>query len=77
MWAKNPWTGDCLLSCGPARRILRTGTEGSYLYRAEYWGDYSLTYPVYGRWRASLSAAKKDLEALEKPLTPEAEGTNL
>ena len=77
MWDKNPWTGDCSLSCGKAQRIQRIGSEGSYLYRAQFWGDYSLAHPVYGRWRASLSAAKKDLKILKKPLTPEEEGTNL
>jgi hypothetical protein len=42
------------------------GSEAPYLYRAEFWGDYSLDYPKRAGWVKTLDQAKKDLKKLGK-----------
>lgn len=60
-WKRNVWTGSDILDVEPAVRITRNG-----LYRAEFWGDYSLAFPKYGPWRKTLQQAKKDVPALRQ-----------
>lgn len=60
-WKRNIWTGNDILNVSPNERIIRAGT----MYRAEFWGDYSLDFPKKGDWRNSLGKAKADLPALK------------
>lgn len=62
----NIWTGRGILDIDDNARIVRQPFVGQRpLYSAEYWGDYSLEYPVRGQWRETLRAAKSDLAALK------------
>lgn len=45
-WKHNASTGAYIANLGPATRLVRSGRAGRYLYRAEYWGDYSLDFPI-------------------------------
>jgi hypothetical protein len=67
MWERNIWTGNDILRATSNGSIIRYGdVKQPYLYRAVYWGDYSLAFPVVGLLRPTLDAAKRDLATLEK-----------
>jgi len=67
-WEYNCWSGNSHLRVSDNERIkrvpVRKGT--AYLYYAEYWGDYSLDFPVMGRGRDTLAQAKRDLKTLKQ-----------
>lgn len=66
-WERNIWTGRDTLDISPNSRIIRQPYSNDRpLYRAEFWGDYSLQYPLFGVWRNSLGQAKSDLTDLQK-----------
>lgn len=67
-WERNVWTGTDKLRVGENERVMRQGfyNPRSFLYYAEFWGDYSLKYPLRGPWRKTLQAAKRDLAKLRK-----------
>lgn len=67
-WKWNIWTGQDLGRVTDNGRIIRQKYYNpiSYLYRAEFWGDYSLERPTYGPWRKTLKAALRDLRDLEE-----------
>ncbi len=66
-WEHNASTGNDILRVGKNKRIIRVPSgPGQYMYKAEYWGDYSLKYPVKGVLRGALAQAKKDLPKLAK-----------
>jgi hypothetical protein len=66
-WQLNASTGCHLLNVISNGRVIRQRHGQSYLYRADYWGDYSLDFPVAGVWRGSLGEAKRDLSRLAGP----------
>ena len=72
-WKFNCWTGDSTLRIDENTRIVRVGQKQPYLYRAEYWGDYSLEYPRRGPCRKSLPQARQDCRALALGPIEEAE----
>ena len=43
-WKRNIWTGDSFMRVNDNTRIVRIGNRGPY-YK-EFWGDYSLRYPI-------------------------------
>ena len=64
-WEHNIWTGIDLLDVTGNGRIARQKyIRSPPLYRAEFWGDFSLSFPQHGPWRNSLQTAKKDLAQL-------------
>lgn len=63
-WKFNCWTGDHTANVSKNMRIVRMGSEEPYLYSAEYWGDYSLKYPIKGPWQKSPVAALKEVQPL-------------
>jgi hypothetical protein len=67
-WELNIWTGRHLLNISRNKRIVRQGFHNptSFLYSAEFWGDFSLAFPVRGPWRKTLPQAKHDFSRLEK-----------
>lgn len=60
-WEYNCSTGNSLLRIESNARIVRTGSD---IYHAEYWGDYSLRFPISGPVRTSLTAARRDVTKL-------------
>lgn len=66
-WQRNVWTGTDSLDVAPNARIIRQPfANAAPLYRAEFWGDYSLNYPVKAGWRKSLAHAKADAARLAR-----------
>lgn len=67
-WERNIWTGTDKLRVNKNERVIRQGfcNPRSFLYHAEFWGDFSLKYPTRGPWRKSLRAAQKDIVKLQK-----------
>jgi hypothetical protein len=66
-WEFNCWTGNSIYRIEKKEaRIVRMAGREPHLYRAEWWGDYSLEYPKRGPWRGNLEQAKKDVKALER-----------
>jgi hypothetical protein len=66
-WAHNASTGHDILRISGNERVIRTShARGVYTYVAEFWGDYSLRYPIKGPHRATLPKAKRDLSDLRK-----------
>ena len=68
-WERNIWTGEDLLRINRNGRIKRLSfSDGSFLYCAEHWGDFSLAFPVYRNvpWRKSLKQALEDLRILQE-----------
>lgn len=59
-WKFNASTGDSIATLDRVTRIKRSGRDGKFLYRAEYWGDHSFDFPIGSN---ALTAAKalKDL----------------
>jgi len=62
-WEHNAQTGNSILKISSNERIIRD-THRPPLYKAEFWGDYSLDYPISGGWRGTLQQAKDDLKRL-------------
>lgn len=62
-WEHNASTGNYILRVGPNTRVVRI--QGGGLYRVEYWGDYSLRFPIRGPWRKTLRSALADRKAVE------------
>lgn len=66
-WQRNIWTGRDTLDVAHNARVVRQPFAGSApLYKAEFWGDYSLDYPVSGEWRKTLQSAKADAARLAR-----------
>ena len=67
-WERNVWTGMDKLRVSENERVLRQEFHNprSFLYYAEFWGDFSLGFPVRGPWRKTLAASKRDLAKLRK-----------
>ncbi len=66
-WEYNASTGHDISRVTKNGRILRMRfNDGSFLYWAEFWGDYSLQYPKRGSNRESYEGARKDLIKIEK-----------
>ena len=65
-WDFNIWTGNSIANVSDNGRIMRLAGKAPYLYKAEFWGDYSFRYPVRGPWRKSLPKAKEDLSKMSK-----------
>jgi hypothetical protein len=65
-WRRNIWTGHDLLSVPEHRGRIRREPWGpsQYVYTAEYWGDYSLRYPLCDYRHATLGAAKAALRRM-------------
>lgn len=66
-WQFNASAGVHILRVSRNERIVRH--QGGRLYTAEFWGDYSLAYPVRGPCRATLQQAKRDLSNLRNATT--------
>ena len=65
-WEHNVWTGEDILRLSDNERIIRQKfNDGSFLYRAEFWGDFSLLYPIKGSMKETLKSAKEDLVGLK------------
>lgn len=62
-WQRNIWTGDDILNLDDKSRVIRSG---KHLYRVEYWGDYSLKYPIKGPFESTLKGALSHLDSLKK-----------
>lgn len=60
-WDFNASTGSSIAQLNPATRLVRSGRDGKFLYRAEYWGDHSLDFPI-GSNALTASAALEDLK---------------
>lgn len=65
-WRHNAATGSYILDVNRNTRVIRDGDAPGALYRCEFWGDYSLKYPVKGAWTKSLPAAMKSCSALRR-----------
>ena len=68
-WERNVWTGIDLYRVNRNGRIKRISfNDGSHLYSAEHWGDFSLAFPVCRDvpWRKSLKQALEDLRILQE-----------
>jgi hypothetical protein len=67
-WKFNCWTGNNILDvpelCG--RIVRQAWGADEYRYDAEYWGDYSLKFPVSEYRFTTLQEAKKALAKLHK-----------
>lgn len=59
-WQRNASTGADIAQINRATRLVRTGRAGRYLYRAEYWGNFSLNFPI-GSNAATPAQALRDL----------------
>lgn len=60
-WERNVWTGHDILRVSKNARVLRQSFgPNRFLYWGEFWGDYSLRFPLKGECRATLAAAKQD-----------------
>lgn len=60
-WKHNTSTGNAIADISHNERLIRWGTERSgYLYNYEFWGDFSLTYPLKGGWYKTPSQAIKE-----------------
>lgn len=62
----NCWTGTTTTDIDSNSRVVTDGpnTDGQ-LFRAEYWGDYSLAFPKRGPWRKSKADAARDIARLK------------
>jgi hypothetical protein len=59
-WKLNVWTGVHTLQLTQNVRIVRQSfNDGTHLYMREFWGDFSLAYPVSAGWVSSLPQAKR------------------
>lgn len=57
-WKFNARTGNSTADLSRNERLIRWGTERSgYLYNYEFWGDFSLVYPLKGGWYKTPSQA--------------------
>jgi hypothetical protein len=65
-WERNASTGSYVARLDRNTRLIRDGDAPSALYRCEFWGDYSLKYPIKGDWSRSASAAIKSCSRLRK-----------
>lgn len=63
-WDFNASTGNNYLRILDNGRIVRMGSKPPYLYKAEFWGDYSLKFPENGAWRETLQRARADLRRI-------------
>ena len=63
-WEFNAATGSHIAQVDDNTRIIRSGQPDAYLYRAEFWGDYSLRYPI---WVNTLSI-KESLKLLKEEI---------
>ena len=64
-WNYNCHTGTYSRHIHANGRILTDGSNwDGMLYRAEFWGNYGRHFPVYGAWRRSLDAARRELRRL-------------
>lgn len=72
-WKFNAWTGNSILSIPEygGRIVREQWGPGQYRYTAEYWGDYSLRYPIYEYRHTTLIAAKDALRKLQIENTTE------
>lgn len=61
-WNFNASTGSSIAQLNPVTRLVRSGRDGKFLYRAEYWGDYSRDFPI----GSNALTASKALEDLKK-----------
>ena len=61
-WDFNASTGSYIAQLNPVTRLVRSGRDGKFLYRAEYWGDYSFDFPI----GSNALTASKALEDLKK-----------
>lgn len=61
-WEHNASTGTQTMRVTATGRVVRQPFKGgTFLYRAEQWGDYSLEYPKKGPWEKTLAGAKKTM----------------
>jgi hypothetical protein len=56
-WELNASTGDYIAKVSDNTRLIRMGSVRPYLYLAEFWGDYSLAFPVRGTCETSVAKA--------------------
>lgn len=70
-WDFNASTGNSIAQLNPVTRLVRSGRDGKFLYRAEYWGDHSLAFPI----GSNALTASKALEDLKKDVTKLKRGT--
>lgn len=62
-WELNVSTGNFIAKTGENTRLLRMRAGGNeYMYKAEFWGDYSSGYPKDGGWHSSIASAVKNTE---------------
>ena len=66
-WEFNASTGAYIARVDDAVRLLRYGQPGAYYYHAEWWGDYSRTFPI-GTTALTIREALADLAALRAKL---------
>jgi hypothetical protein len=59
-WRFNASTGSSIANIDRVTRLVRTGRDGKFLYRAEYWGDHSFDFPI-GSNALTAQQALKDL----------------
>jgi hypothetical protein len=64
-WDFNASTGNHILRISPNSRIVRIAGSPPYLYVGEFWGDYSLKYPIKTDWCYSLKKVKEELKQVE------------
>jgi hypothetical protein len=64
-WERNIWTGNDIARINDNTRVVRMPADygKSYLYCAEFWGDYSLAYPIRSGWYPTLAKAKSSLKS--------------
>ena len=63
-WKHNASTGSYTLDLSKNTRLIRMGEDGRYMYKPEYWGDYSLRFPVHGGWHLTRPKAIAALRRL-------------
>jgi hypothetical protein len=67
-WERNIWTGHDIARLSKNERVVRTTFRNptSYLYFAEFWGDFSLKYPLRGPYRKTLQQTRADLARIKR-----------
>lgn len=66
-WRFNASTGASIADLNRNTRLVTDGPNPvGRLYRCEFWGDYSLKYPIKGPWSKSVPKAIASCAALKK-----------